>query len=127
MFGFTAYTSIYEEENVKNGFIPFPNRKRDRVAGGHAVMAVGYNDFKPLPYPDGTERSGALLIRNSWGREWGLGGYGWLPYDYVLNGLTGDWWSLLKAEWFGQGYFGLEARNPGDPPPENKPGNSTTN
>jgi len=115
MFGFTAYNSIHNQENIKNGYITFPNRDRDRVVGGHAVVAVGYNDYKLIPYPDGTERSGALLIRNSWGREWGLEGYAWLPYDYVLKGLTGDWWSLLKAEWFGQGYFGLEASDPGGP------------
>ena len=117
MFGFTAYTSIYNEENIKGGYIPFPNRKRDRVVGGHAVVAVGYNDYQRMPSSDGTESLGALLVRNSWGREWGMGGYGWLPYDYILKGLTGDWWSLLKAEWFGQGYFGLEASDPGGPPP----------
>lgn len=116
MFGFTAYSSIYDEANIENGYIPFPDPNRDRVVGGHAVVAVGYNDHKCIPYADGTRRAGALLIRNSWGREWGVEGYGWLPYDYVLKGLTADWWSLLKAEWFGRGYFGLEARDPGDPP-----------
>jgi C1A family cysteine protease len=116
MFGFTVYTSIYNRDNITAGYIPFPDGKRDRVVGGHAVVAVGYNDYKRIPFPDGSDRAGALLIRNSWGREWGLGGYGWLPYEYVLRGLTGDWWSLLKAEWFGQGYFGLEARDPGGPP-----------
>ncbi|MFM7448088.1 MAG: peptidoglycan-binding protein [Leptolyngbyaceae cyanobacterium] len=126
MFGFTTYTSIYNEDNIEQGFIPFPDKERERVVGGHSVVAVGYNDHKRLPYPDGTDRPGALLIRNSWGREWGLGGYGWLPYDYVLKGLTGDWWSLLKAEWFGQGYFGLEARDPGGPRGQDQSGGSTS-
>lgn len=125
MFGFTAYTSIHNQENVKYGYIPFPDRKRDRVVGGHAVIAVGYNDYKRIPYYDGTERAGAVLVRNSWGPEWGLGGYGWLPYDYILKGLTGDWWSLLQAEWFGQGYFGLEARDPGNMEPGQTTGNTT--
>lgn len=114
MFGFTVYSSLYIDENIEQGLIPFPDRDRDRVAGGHAVVAVGYNDFKRIRCSNGSgETRGALLIRNSWGKDWGNEGYGWLPYEYVLKGLTADWWSLLKAEWFGRGYFGLEASDPG--------------
>ena len=25
-----------------------------------------------------------LLIRNSWSKYWGAGGYGWLPTDYLI-------------------------------------------
>jgi len=33
-------------------------------------------------------------------------GYGWLPYDYVLNGLAEDWWTLIKQSWVDTGQFG---------------------
>jgi C1A family cysteine protease len=73
------------------------------------VVAVGYHDRKVIENADGKRAEGALLIRNSWGTRWGQGGYGWLPYDYIIQGLTADWWSLLKAEWLATGRFGAGA------------------
>ncbi|MGJ3250732.1 MAG: C1 family peptidase [Elainellaceae cyanobacterium] len=113
MFGFTIYTSAYEDINVQRGIIPLPGYN-DRVLGGHAVVAVGYSDYETIDSSGGETLSrGAFLIRNSWGKGWGREGYGWLPYDYVLHGLTADWWSLLKAEWFKDDSFGLGGRAPG--------------
>lgn len=43
----------------------------------HAVTAVG-----AATNLAGDQRR--LLIRNSWGPGWGAGGYGWLPYDYLV-------------------------------------------
>lgn len=51
----------------------------DPERGGHAVLAVGHGL---------DARSGAtLLIRNSWGGRWGVGGYGWLRRTYVERQL----------------------------------------
>jgi len=97
MFGFTVFSSITEA--TKTGRIPYPTQG-DRFAGGHAVMAVGYDDkleIRPAN-PKGQTTTGALLIRNSWGTEWGEAGYGWLPYQYVLSGLANDWWALIERE-----------------------------
>jgi len=91
MFGFTVYSSI-PRIGQGTGDIPFPT-KRDSAVGGHAVVAVGYDDNKKIG-----NRKGALLIRNSWGTNWGEGGYGWLPYAYVESKLAVDFWSLLKAD-----------------------------
>jgi C1A family cysteine protease len=108
IFGFTLYNSVYDEFNVQRGHIPLPN-KHDKVIGGHTVVAVGYHDRKVIENGDTNPSEGALLIRNSWGTRWGQGGYGWLPYDYIIQGLTADWWSLLKAEWLATGRFGAGA------------------
>lgn len=91
MFGFSVYSSI-PGIGESTGDIPFP-AAGDRLEGGHAVVAVGYDDARRI----GGNR-GALLIRNSWGTGWGEGGYGWLPYAYVERGLAVDFWSLIQAE-----------------------------
>jgi C1A family cysteine protease len=104
MFGFTVYNSI--SQAATTGKIPFP-AAGDRVEGGHAVLAVGYDDAMKIKStnPAAAETTGALLIRNSWGTGWGAAGYGWLPYEYVLRSLAVDWWSMLKGEWIPVGGF----------------------
>lgn len=92
MFGFSVYSSIPGMDDGK-GEIPFP-AKGDTLEGGHAILAVGYDDNKKI----GKDK-GALLIRNSWGTRWGVQGYGWLPYSYVEAGLADDFWSMLKQEY----------------------------
>ncbi len=92
MFGFSVYNSMPGVGDGK-GEIPYPG-PGDKLDGGHAVVAVGYDDGKKI----GKDK-GALLIRNSWGTEWGDKGYGWLPYTYVEGGLAEDFWTLVKAEY----------------------------
>jgi C1A family cysteine protease len=105
MFGFTVYNSI--DQAASTGKIPMPTQG-DKVAGGHAIMTVGYDDGLKITNtnPDGETTTGALLIRNSWGTGWGDAGYGWLPYAYVERELAVDWWSLIKAKWIDTGHFG---------------------
>jgi C1A family cysteine protease len=82
--------------------IPFPTRF-DSIRTGHAVSAVGYNDELRI-----RSTRGALLIRSSWGTNWGQDGYGWLPYRYVTDHLAADIWTTLRPKWMRSGEF----RNP---------------
>lgn len=88
-FGFTVYQSFESQEVAQTGNASMPGWF-DRAIGGHAVMAVGYNDD--------TKR---FLVRNSWGNKWGLPdnpGYFTIPMEYLLNpDLAGDFWTIASV------------------------------
>jgi C1A family cysteine protease len=86
-FGFTVYESMMSAEVAKTGIVPMP-KLTESVLGGHAVMAVGYDDSK-----------NALIVRNSWGTSWGLNGYFYLPYGFVEQpNLSADYWTIRLVE-----------------------------
>lgn len=91
MFGFSTFSSMPKRRDGRID-ITIPT-KGEKLMGGHAVMAVGYDDSHKIG-----ESKGAILIRNSWGTEWGADGYGWLPYEFVTLGLAVDFWSLVQAD-----------------------------
>lgn len=107
-FGFPVYDSIARLESTvisnggsvpeaANAIIPLP-KKGDKLVGGHAMLAVGYDDSIPVR---GQAQPGALIIRNSWGQSWGDMGYGYLPYDYAINSLAVDFWTIYDSTWLG--------------------------
>lgn len=105
MFGFYGFPS-FEKCDIPGG-IPYPC-VGEEAEWGHAIVAVGYDDEKEILNTScNTKTKGALLIRNSWGEDWGDKGYGWLPYDYVLSGLADDFWSLLSMNWVNTKQFGI--------------------
>ena len=90
VFGIAVYDSFLSDAVANTGIVPMPNQKTERIRGGHAIMCVGYNNYE-----------GRFLIRNSWGKEWGLkgtnAGYCTLPYDYLANShLASDFWTSVK-------------------------------
>lgn len=86
VFGFTVYNCFESDEVGKTGVLQMP-APTDKVLGGHAVLACGYDD---------TNRT--FLVRNSWGDDWGQGGYFTIPYDYLLNpNLADDFWAITAV------------------------------
>jgi len=83
VFGFTVYESFESDQVAKTGVAPMP-ATNEKVLGGHAVLAAGYDD--------GSQR---FLVRNSWGPDWGMGGYFTLPYAYLTDAnLADDFWTV---------------------------------
>jgi C1A family cysteine protease len=86
VFGFLVYESFESDEVATTGVMPMPVSDEEFL-GGHAVMAVGYDDAHQ-----------SLLVRNSWGVDWGLQGYFWMPYQYLLKPkLTDDFWTIRSV------------------------------
>jgi C1A family cysteine protease len=105
MFGFFGFPSFHNAD-VKGG-IPMPC-EGEQAIWGHAVDAVGYDDkIKIANKSVNKGATGAFLVRNSWGTDWGDDGYGWLPYEYVLCKLADDFWSLLSMNWIDTRQFGF--------------------
>jgi len=83
VFGFTVYESFESQQVAKTGHAPMPSPK-EKVLGGHAVMAVGYDDSQHW-----------FIVRNSWGAGWGMKGYFTIPYEYLLDqNLSSDFWTI---------------------------------
>ncbi len=85
-FGFEVYTNFVTRKMSIEGHLHLPS-SHDIVLGGHAVVLVGYDDEKK-----------AFKVRNSWGKDWALGGYFWIDYDYVGDrNLSNDFWVINSA------------------------------
>jgi C1A family cysteine protease len=85
VFGFNVYESFESEETAKSGIMSIP-KEGERLVGGHCVSFVGYNETKKM-----------FICRNSWGSDWGDGGYFYMPYEIALKEAT-DLWQLSEVE-----------------------------
>jgi C1A family cysteine protease len=83
VFGFTVYDAFESDEVARTGELSMPGPE-EQTQGGHAVLAVGYDDA-----------TGRFTVRNSWGADWGLNGYFTMPYAYLTSpDLADDFWAV---------------------------------
>lgn len=83
VFGFSVYYSFMSDQVAQTGHAPMPS-PNESLQGGHAVMAVGYDDTNQW-----------FICRNSWGTGWGMNGYFTLDYAYLIDtNLADDFWTI---------------------------------
>jgi len=83
VFGFSVYSSFESQDVAGRGIVPMP-LPNEQLLGGHAVVAVGFDDAKQR-----------FTCRNSWSDQWGIKGYFEMPYAYLMNSqLSSDFWVI---------------------------------
>ena len=87
VLGFTVYDAFESAQVAHTGQLNMP-QPGESVVGGHAVMAVGYDDTNQW-----------FIIRNSWGPDWGMAGYFTMPYQYLMEpNLSDDFWTIRLVD-----------------------------
>jgi C1A family cysteine protease len=85
-FGFSVFQSFESYQVAETGMVPLPV-PGEAMLGGHEVLLVGYLRDYPLH----------ALCRNSWGEDWGRGGYFLMPWAYLLDtGLSDDFRTIRR-------------------------------
>ena len=83
VIGISVYESFESDEVAKTGIVPMPGQD-EGMMGGHGLAVAGYDDSKQT-----------FIVRNSWGVNWGLSGYCYIPYAYLTNpNLSSDFWVI---------------------------------
>ena len=84
VIGIDVYSSFENRTVSTTGIVPMPNINTETLLGGHCVVLIAYNNANRL-----------FTFRNSWGRNWGAAGNGYLPYAYVTNSnLAFDFYTI---------------------------------
>ena len=82
--GFSVYSSFDTNSVARTGIMPYPDIKKEKILGGHAVLLVGYN-----------KNNNTFIARNSWGTNWGDRGYFYMPFQVIQNTkMSSDFWVI---------------------------------
>jgi Papain family cysteine protease len=86
VFGLQLFES-FTGSGGNGGLVAMPDPENETHNGGHAMLCVGYSDSDQV-----------FVVRNSWGPEWGDGGYCYVPYAYMADPvMTADCWVIRQV------------------------------
>lgn len=87
VFGFSVYSSFDSTKVARTGLY-LPDPSKERVEGGHAVAMWGYD-----------KSDQTILVKNSWGTRWGMGGFFKMRFSDVTDpDQTDDFWVIRVTE-----------------------------
>lgn len=87
IIGYLVYSSFMTNQVARTGMMPYPNVRRERLLGGHAVLIVGYDKTK-----------NHYIVRNSWGPNWGDKGYFYMPFQVIQDTkMSSDFWVIKSV------------------------------
>ncbi|MDD3118368.1 MAG: C1 family peptidase [Victivallales bacterium] len=84
MIGVAIYESLLSDAVVRTGIVSLP-RSGEEMMGGHAMAVVGYDHDR-------------MIVRNSWGAEWGDKGHCLMPEAYFAGDMLWDAWVISRSE-----------------------------
>jgi len=80
-----SFGALITNKFIRGDFdIAVPPEDKDAIAGGHAMLVVGYD-------------SRSFDIVNSWGTDWKDGGYCKFSYDYIVSSYCRDFWVVENS------------------------------
>jgi len=85
VIGMQVFPQMESQQAAETGTVTMPS-PGEQSLGGHCVLVVGYSD-----------EHHHFIVRNSWGTDWGMGGYFTIPYSYVTPELMTDFWVVTAV------------------------------
>lgn len=85
IFGYAIYSSFEDPTlwDPKSDSMPIPKINKEVLMGGQTGVLVGYADKRK-----------AFIVRNNFGKKWGMNGYFLMPYKYCLSEACSDFWTI---------------------------------
>ena len=80
--GVPLFNQFESDEAAETGNIALPSGS---LIGGHEMHVVGADDSLKV-----IGETGAFIVQNSWGPDWGNGGFCHIPYSY-FDKTAGEW------------------------------------
>jgi C1A family cysteine protease len=71
-----------------DGKMELPAPGEDDSERGHCMLMVGYESRNGVDW---------FKVKNSWGADWGDGGYCWMPRSFIDQGIADEFWSIHEA------------------------------
>ena len=93
--GFMVYDSFESDQTAETGVMPVPNKAKEQLLGGHEVLGGLAWDTGTIPKLRPKGCPPAVLVQNSWSKDWGIHGNFWMPLEVLDDPeIVSDMWII---------------------------------